>query len=94
VVGEREQGTLEPLLIAYRVVGVVLAAAARFAQQLGTLASLPPLVVLVLMSLNVIAASTSLAIDLAAGLLAFDLLAWRVVATVFDRERLVTGRRT
>ncbi len=161
VVGEREQGTLEPLLttpirreelligkalaafvpavvIAYAVFGIFLAAAALFAQpavvsaiyagnhvlvqllftpllagwaiwvgiaisarsadvrvaqQLGTLASLPPLVVLALMSLNVITASTTLAIGLAAGLLVFDLLAWRVVATVFDRERLVTGRR-
>jgi hypothetical protein len=34
-----------------------------------------------------------LAIGLAAALLAFDLLAWRVVAAMFDRERLVTGRR-
>jgi ABC-2 type transport system permease protein len=45
------------------------------------------------MSLNVISESTALAIGLAAALLAFDLLAWRVVAAMFDRERLVTGRR-
>lgn len=45
-----------------------------------------------LMSLNVITESTALAIGLAAALLAFDLLAWRVVAAVLDRERLVTGR--
>jgi hypothetical protein len=63
------------------------------AQQLGALASLPPLAILVLMSLNVITESTALAIGLAAALLAFDLLAWRVVAAMFDRERLVTGRR-
>ena len=161
VVGEREQGTLEPVLttpihreefligkalaafvpalvIAYTVFGIFLAAAALFAhpviasaiyagthvlvqlvftpllagwaiwvgiavsarssdvrvaQQLGVLASLPPLAILALMSLNVITESTALAIGLAAALLAFDLLAWRVVAAMFDRERLVTGTR-
>jgi ABC-2 type transport system permease protein len=161
VVGEREQGTLEPVLItpirreefligkalaafvptlviAYAVFGIFLGAAALFAhpviasaiytgthvlvqlvftpllagwaiwvgiavstrstdvraaQQLSVLASAPPLVVLALMSLNVITASTALALGLAAALLAVDLLAWRVVATMFDRERLVTGRR-
>jgi ABC-2 type transport system permease protein len=161
VVGEREQGTLEPVLttpisreefligkalaafvpalvIAYAVFGIFLAAAALFAhpviasaiyagphilvqllftpllagwaiwvgiavsarstdvraaQQLGALASLPPLAVLALMSLNVITESTALAIGFATGLLAFDLLAWRVVAAAFGREWLVTGRR-
>jgi hypothetical protein len=53
----------------------------------------PPLVLLALMSLNVITASTGLAVGLAAALLAVDLLAWRVVASMFDRERLVTGPR-
>jgi len=47
-----------------------------------------------ILSLNVITESTALAIGLAAALLAFDLLAWRVVAAVLDRERLVTGRHT
>jgi len=161
VVGEREQGTLEPVLItpirreefliakalaafvptlviAYAVFGIFLAVAALFAhpvivsaiyagthvlvqflftpllagwaiwvgiavsarstdvrvaQQLSVLGSVPPLVILALMSLNVITESTTLAIGLAAALLAFDLLAWRVVAAMFDRERLVTGRR-
>jgi len=160
VVGEREQGTLEPVLttpirreefliakalaafvptivIAYAVFGVFLAAAALFAhpvivsaiyagthvlvqllftpllagwaiwvgiavsarsadvraaQQLSVLASSPPLIVVALMSLNVITVSTVLALGLAAALLAFDLLAWRVVAAMFDRERLLTGR--
>jgi hypothetical protein len=56
------------------------------------LGSMPPLVIVALMSLNVITVSTALAIGLAAALLAIDLLAWRVVAAMFDRERLVTGR--
>ncbi len=161
VVGEREQGTLEPVLstpirreefliakalaafvptlvIAYAVFGIFLAVAALFAhpvivsaiftgphvlvqflfspllagwaiwvgiavstrstdvrvaQQLSVLCSVPPLVIVALMSLNVISESTALAIGLAAALLAFDLLAWRLVARMFDRERLVIGRR-
>jgi ABC-type Na+ efflux pump permease subunit len=151
VVGEREQGTLEPVLItpirreefligkalaafvptlviAYAVFGVFLGAAALFAnpvidsaiyagthvlvqlvftplliavsarstdvraaQQLSVLGGVP-LVILALMSLNVITVSTALALGLAVALLAVDLLARRVVATMFDRERLVTGR--
>jgi len=39
------------------------------------------------------ACSTGLAVGLAAALLAADLLTWRVVAAMFDREGLVTGRR-
>ncbi len=161
VVGEREQGTLEPVLstpvrreefliakalaafvptlvIAYAVFGLFLAIAALFAhpvivsaiyagshvlvqflftpllagwaiwvgiavstratdvrvaQQLSVLGSLPPLAIVALMSLNVIVESTALAVGLAAALLAFDLLAWRFVAAMFDRERLVIGGR-
>jgi ABC-type Na+ efflux pump permease subunit len=160
VVGEREQGTLEPVLttpvrreefliakalaafvptlvIAYAVFGIFLAVAALFAhpvivsaiyagphvlvqllftpllagwaiwvgiavstrstdvrvaQQLSVLGSIPPLIIVALMSLNVITESIALAIGLAIALLAFDLLAWRVVAGMFDRERLVIGR--
>ena len=162
IVGEREQGTLEPVLItpirreefligkalaafaptiviAYIVFGIFLAAAALFAhpaittaiyarthvlvqllftpllagwaiwvgiavsarsadvrvaQQLGVLGTVPLLAILALISLNVITVSTALAVGLAAALLAIDLLAWRAVAAVFDRERLITGTRT
>jgi ABC-2 type transport system permease protein len=161
VVGEREQGTLEPVLItpirreefllgkgfavlvpalgiAYGVFGIFLACAALFAhpavssavfershllvqllftpllagwsiwvgiaisarssdvrvaQQLGVFASLPPLVLVALMSLKVITPSLGLVLGLAAVLLLIDGLGWRVVATMFDRERLVTGGR-
>lgn len=160
VVGEREQGTLEPVLstpirseefliakalaafaptlvIAYAVFGIYLAVASLFAhpaivsaiyagthvlvqllfspllaawaiwigiaistrstdvraaQQLSVLGGAPPLVIVGLISLNVITVSAGLALGLAAVLLAVDLLAWRVVAALFDRERLVTGR--
>ena len=162
VVGEREQGTLEPVLItpirreefligkalaafvptvviAYVVFGIFLAAAAvfahpvivsaiyagthvlvqvlftpllagwgiwvgiavsarstdiRVAQQLSVLGSLPLLAILALISLNVITVSTALAVGLAAALLAVDVLGWRAVAAMFDRERLITGTRT
>ena len=159
VVGEREQGTLEPILttpisreefligkalailvptlvIAYLVFGIFLGVSAIFAepevasaifkgsrllvqllftpllagwsilagiaisarsfdvraaQQLGVLASLPPLGIVALMSFNVIAPTVGLALGLAAGLLFIDVLGWRAVAALFDRERLVTG---
>jgi hypothetical protein len=45
------------------------------------------------MSLTMITLSTAFALGLAAGLLAVYLLAWRIVAAMFDRERLVTGTR-
>ena len=159
VVGEREQGTLEPVLttpvrpqeflvgkalaallptvaIAYAMFGIFLAAAALFAypgvaaaifasshvlvqllftpllagwsiwagiaistrstdvraaQQLGVLASLPPLAVAALLTFGVITPSLGLALGCAAGLLVVDGLGWRAVAAMFDRERLVTG---
>lgn len=63
------------------------------ARQLSVLGSFAPLIIVALTSLNVISESAALAVGLAAALLAFDLLAWRVVAGMSDRERLVTGRR-
>jgi ABC-type Na+ efflux pump permease subunit len=86
-----------PLLAGWAIwIGIAVSARStdvRVAQQLSVLASVPPLVIVALMSLNVITVSTALAIGLAAALLAIDLLAWRVVAAMFDRERLVTGKR-
>jgi ABC-2 type transport system permease protein len=85
-----------PLLAGWAIwVGIAVSARStdvRVAQQLSVLGSTPPLVIVALVSLNVITVSTALAIGLAAALLAIDLLAWRVVAAMFDRERLVTGR--
>ncbi len=160
VVGEREQGTLEPVLItpirreeflvgkalaalaptvtvAYVIFGIFLAAAGVFAhpiianavfershvlvqllftpllagwsiwvgiaissrcadvrtaQQLSVFASLPPLAIVALMSLNVITPTLGLALGLAVALLVVDGLGWRAVAAMFDRERLVTGQ--
>ena len=48
----------------------------------------------VLTSFNLLSPSLGLALGLAAALLVIDGLAWRVMATMFDRERLVTGGRS
>jgi ABC-type transport system involved in multi-copper enzyme maturation permease subunit len=162
VVGEREQGTLEPLLttplrreefllgkalaalvptlvIAYTVFGLFLACAklfappavaaaifrssellvqllftpllagwsiwvgiaisarssdVRVAQQLGTLASLPPLALTSLVAFGVIRQTLALELGVAAALLLIDTLGWRIVSVLFDRERLVTGSKS
>lgn len=87
-----------PLLAGWGIwVGITVSARStdvRVAQQLSVLGTLPLLAILALISLNVIAVSAALAVGLAAALLAVDLLAWRVVAGVFDRERLITGARS
>jgi ABC-2 type transport system permease protein len=86
-----------PLLAGWSIwVGIAISARSldvRAAQQLGMFASLPPLVIVALMSLNVISPSLPLALGLGAVLLALDGLGWRAVAAMFDRERLVTGGR-
>jgi len=69
------------------------ACALRAAQQLSVMRSFPPLIIVALMWLYMITESTARAVGLAAALLAFDLLAWRVVAAMVDREQLLTGRR-
>ena len=87
-----------PLLAGWGIwVGIALSARSRdvrVAQPLSLLGSLPLLAILGLISLSVISVSTAVAVGLAAALLAVDLLAWRVVAAMFDRERLITGTRT
>jgi ABC-2 type transport system permease protein len=58
------------------------------------LASLPPVAIVALMNFNVITASLGLALGLAGALLLIDGMAWRFVAAMFDRERLVIGTRS
>jgi ABC-type Na+ efflux pump permease subunit len=65
----------------------------RVAQQLSTLTSLPSVAVTTLIALNVIPATTRLAIALGAALLLANRLGWRIVSAMFDRERLVTGSK-
>jgi ABC-type Na+ efflux pump permease subunit len=86
-----------PLLSGWAVVvGMAISVRAseiRVAQQLGTLASFPPLGVIVLLAVGVIHPSFPVAIEFAAGLLVGDLLIFRGVSAMFDRERLVTGAK-
>ncbi len=86
-----------PLLAGWAVVvGMavsVRASEVRVAQQLGMLASFPPLVVVVLFGIGVIHPTFAVALLFAVGLLAVDLRAFRVVTRMFDRERLVTGAK-
>ena len=56
-------------------------------------AASPPLIIVALMSLICDLRVGRSRRRLAAALLAFDLLAWRVVAAMFDRERLIAGAR-
>jgi ABC-type Na+ efflux pump permease subunit len=86
-----------PLLAGWTIwVGLAISARAtdtRVAQQLGILASLPPVAVAALMSFNVISPTFAVAAAVAGGLLVIDVLACFAVAQVFDRERLITGTK-
>ncbi len=65
----------------------------RVAQQLGMLASLPPLALISLMSLQVINSTLVLAASIAGTLLVIDCAAYLGVSRLFHRERLVTGAK-
>jgi len=86
-----------PLLAGWSIwIGIAISTRAsevRVAQQLGMLASLPSVVVTTLIAFNVIHPTLALAIGLGAVLLVLDGLGWRIVSTMFDRERLITGTR-
>jgi ABC-2 type transport system permease protein len=84
-----------PLLAGWSiVVGMAISVRAnevRVAQQLGALASFPPVAVVALLAVGVIHPTFEVALIFALGLLAVDLRALRIVSRMFDRERLVTG---
>ncbi len=86
-----------PLLAGWSIwVGLGISARAnevRVAQQLSTLASLPALGVVALVSFNVFTPSFAVSLGFALGLLAADVIMWLVVSGMFDRERLITGAR-
>jgi len=65
----------------------------RVAQQLGTLAGLPPVALTLLMSFQVINSTLILAASLAGALLVIDCAAYLLVSKLFDRERLVAGTK-
>jgi ABC-2 type transport system permease protein len=87
-----------PLLAAWSIwVGVAIstrASDARVAQQLSLLASLPIVLLAALVAFGAIDPTLHLALALGALLLAFDVLGWRIVGPMLDRERLVTGTKT
>jgi ABC-type transport system involved in multi-copper enzyme maturation permease subunit len=65
----------------------------RVSQQLGTLACLPTLAVTTLLGFDVIPATRNIVIGLTAALLLLDALGLRIVAPMFNREKLITGTR-
>lgn len=85
-----------PLLTAWSIwVGIAISTRTsdvRVAQQLTVLGSLPPLALVSLMGFGVINATLTLAAILGVALLVIDLAGWRLVATLFNRERLITGK--
>jgi hypothetical protein len=93
--GERIVEVFIPLLTAWLIwIGIAISTRAsdvRVAQQFAVLGSLPPVAVTSLMGFGVIKPTLTLAVILAAALLAIDLAGWRLVATLFNRERLITG---
>ena len=63
----------------------------RVAQQLSVLASLPTVALTTLISLNVIHPSPQIAIALGVVLIIGNRLGWRLVSSLFNRERLIAG---
>jgi ABC-type transport system involved in multi-copper enzyme maturation permease subunit len=86
-----------PLIAAWTIwIGMFISAKSndiRVSQQLGTLATLPTVVVIALVAFNIIPATPTLAACSAAVLVLFDLLGWGAVSVAFNRERLVIGTR-
>jgi ABC-type transport system involved in multi-copper enzyme maturation permease subunit len=91
------QVILTPLLASLSIwVGIAISTRSsdvRVAQQLSLLANLPVVLVTSLIAFDVIPVTPALAIGLTAGLLIADAIGGRIVAPMFDRERLITGTR-
>ncbi len=91
------QVVLTPLLAAWSIwVGIAISARSsdvRVAQQLSLLANLPVVLVTSLIAFDVIHPTLRLAAACGALLLIADIMGWRIVAPMFDRERLITGTR-
>lgn len=88
---------LTPLLAAWSTwVGIAISTRSsdvRVAQQFSLLADVPVVLLTSLIAFDVIELAPRLAFGLAALLLIADVLGWRIVAPMFDRERLITGTR-
>ncbi len=66
----------------------------RVAQQLSIVGNLPLIVGAIVLAFDVVHVTTSLLVVIGVVLAAVDLQAYRIVAPMFDRERLVTGTRS
>ena len=88
---------LTPLLAGWSTwVGIAISTRSsdvRVAQQLSLLADVPVLLVTSLIAFNVIHLTSALAVGLTAVLLVADILGWRIVSPMFDRERLITDTK-
>jgi ABC-2 type transport system permease protein len=91
------QVVFTPLLAGWSIwVGIAISTRSsdiRAAQQLSVLSNLPLVAVTSLISFNVIHPTLQLALGCGIALLILDRVGWRVVAAMFDRERLITGSR-
>ncbi len=89
------QVVFTPLLAAWSIwVGIALSTRTsdvRVAQQLSVVSSLPLLVLTMAFAFSVIEPSLELAVILGVVLLIADTAAWRLIAALFDRERLIAG---
>jgi ABC-type transport system involved in multi-copper enzyme maturation permease subunit len=88
---------LTPLLAGWSIwVGIAISSRSsdvRIAQQLSLLADLPVLLVISLIAFDAIHLTQAIAVGLTAVLLVADMLGWRIIAPMFNRERLITGTR-
>ncbi len=91
------QVLLTPLLATFSIwVGIAISTRSsdvRVAQQLCLLADLPVVLVTSLIAFDVIHLTPALGVILIVLPLIADVTGWRIVAPMFDRERLVTGAR-
>jgi ABC-type transport system involved in multi-copper enzyme maturation permease subunit len=88
---------LTPMLAALSIwIGIAISTRSsdvRVAQQLSLLADVPVVILTSLIAFDVISPTPALAAGLIAILLVADVSGWRIVAPMFDRERLITGTR-
>lgn len=91
------QAVYTPLLAALSTwIGLAISTRAgdvRVAQQLSILGSLPLLAGAIVLAFGIVEVTTGLLVVVGVVLLVADLQAWRFVAPLFDRERLITGSR-
>jgi ABC-type Na+ efflux pump permease subunit len=91
------QAIFTPLIAAWSIwIGMGISAKShdiRVSQQLGTLASLPTVIVTSLIAFDAIHPTLRLALGSALALVILDTLGWRIVSPAFNRERLIASTR-